>query len=125
MSYAQTADRPSQSVVVTKALMIAANQLGMTNVAIAKTIGVSPATATRMSVGTYTLDPGTKPYELALLLIRLFRSLDSVVGGDAASLASWMKSPNLGLNGIPRELVQSVTGLVGAVEYVDAARARI
>jgi hypothetical protein len=36
-----------------------------------------------------------------------------------------MAVPNRALNGVPRELVQTVTGLVAAVDYVDAARARV
>jgi hypothetical protein len=48
------------------------------------------------------LEPGNKPYELSLLLVRLFRSLDAVVGGDEASLRSWMVAANLALGGVPR-----------------------
>ena len=40
--------------------------------------------------GTDLLEPGTKPYGLAPLLIRLFRSLDAVVASDEVSLHSWM-----------------------------------
>jgi hypothetical protein len=71
------------------------------------------------------LEPDTKPYELALLLVRLFRSLDAVVGGDEASLRSWMMTTNRALRGVPRDLVQTAAGLVAAVDYVDAVRARI
>lgn len=117
-----SADR---AAVVSKAASRAADRLGLTNTALARTIGVSEATASRLRSGTYTLDPGTKPYELALLLIRLFRSLDAVVGGDEASLRSWMATTNRALRGVPRNLVQTATGLVAAVDYVDAARARV
>lgn len=117
-----SADR---STVISKAVSRAADRLGLTNAALARTIGVSEATASRLRGGTYTLEPGTKPYELALLLIRLFRSLDAVVGGDEVSLRSWMETTNRALRGVPRNLVQTATGLVAAVDYVDAARARI
>jgi hypothetical protein len=113
-----------RSVVVSKAVSRSAELLGLTNAALARTIGVSEATASRLRAGHYTLEPGTKPYELSLLLVRLFRSLDAVVGGDAASLRSWMETTNLTLRGVPRDLVQTATGLVAAVDYVDAARAR-
>jgi DNA-binding XRE family transcriptional regulator len=117
-----SADR---STVISKAVSRAADRLGLTNAALARTIGVSEATASRLRGGTYALEPGTKPYELALLLIRLFRSLDAVVGGDEVSLRSWMETTNRALRGVPRNLVQTATGLVAAVDYVDAARARI
>jgi hypothetical protein len=103
----------------------AADLLGLTNVALARTIGVSEATASRLRAGTYALEPGSKAYELSLLLVRLFRSLDAVVGGDEASLRSWMVAANRSLGGIPRDLVQTAAGLVAAVDYVDAARARV
>jgi len=114
-----------RSAVVSKAVARAAELLGLTNAALARTIGVSEATASRLRAGRYTLEPGSKPYELALLLVRLFRSLDAVVGGDAASLRSWMVAANHALGGVPRDLVQSATGLVATVDYVDTARARI
>jgi DNA-binding XRE family transcriptional regulator len=124
-SDAATAAPAERSAVVSKAVARATDLLGLSNAALARTIGVSEATASRLRAGRYTLDPGTKPYELALLLIRLFRSLDAVGGGEEAALRSWMAAANHALGGVPRELVQSVTGLVAAVDYVDAARARV
>lgn len=114
-----------RSGVVGKAVSRAADLLGLTNAALARTIGVSEATASRLRAGTYRLEPGTKPYELALLLVRLFRSLDAVMGGDEASLHSWMVTANRALGGVPRDLVQTATGLVASVDYVDAARGRV
>ena len=116
---------PERSAVVGKAVARAANLLGLTNAVLARTIGISEATAARLRAGTYALAPGTKPYELSLLLIRLFRSLDAVMGGDETSLRSWMASENRALGGVPRDLVQTAAGLVAAVDYVDAARARV
>ena len=119
------ASSAERSAVVGKAVSRAADLLGLSNAALARAIGVSEATASRLRAGAYAIEPGTKPYELALLLIRLFRGLDAVVGGDEASLRSWMAAANRALGGVPRDLVQTVTGLVAAVDYVDAARARV
>ena len=121
----RSASSSERSAVVGKAVSRAADLLGLSNAALARTIGVSEATASRLRAGAYAIEPGTKPYELALLLIRLFRGLDAVVGGDEASLRSWMAAANRALGGVPRDLVQTVTGLVAAVDYVDAARARV
>jgi hypothetical protein len=115
----------ARAAVVSKAVSRAANLLGLTNAALARTIGVSEATASRLKAAAYVLEPGTKPYELALLLIRLFRGLDAIVGGEMDSLRSWMTATNRALGGMPRDLVQTVTGLVAAVDYVDSARARV
>ena len=113
-----------RSAVVSKAVSRAAEVLGLTNVALARTIGVSEATASRLRAGNICLNL-IKAYELALLLVRLFRSLDAVVGGDEAALRSWMVAGNRALGGVPRDLEQTATGLVAAVDYVDAARARV
>ncbi len=121
----RSASSAERSAVVGKAVSRAADLLGLSNAALARAIGVSEATASRLRAGAYAIEPGTKPYELALLLIRLFRGLDAVVGGDEASLRSWMVAANRALDGVPRDLVQTVTGLVAAVDYVDAARARV
>jgi Protein of unknown function (DUF2384) len=120
-----TAAPPERSAVVSKAVARAAELLGLTNAALARTIGVSEATASRLRAGAYALEVDSKAYELAVLLVRLFRGLDAIVGGDAASLRSWMVAANHALGGVPRDLVQTATGLVATVSYVDAARARI
>jgi hypothetical protein len=120
-----TASATERSAVVSKASARAAELLGLTNAGLARAIGVSESTASRLRAGTYALEPDSKPYELALLLVRLFRGLDAVVGGDAVSLRSWMAVTNHALGGVPRDLVQTATGLVAAVSYVDAARARV
>ena len=129
MSDVATAARPvspaDRAAVVGKAVARAAELLGLTNITLARTIGVSAASASRLRAGTYAPEPDSKPYELALLLIRLYRGLDGVMGGDEAALRSWMAAPNHALGGMPRELVQTATGLVAAVDYVDAARARV
>lgn len=111
--------------VVSKAVVRAARLLGLNNAALAEVLGLSEPTISRLVAGAYTLDPGAKPYELALLLIRLFRSLDAMLGGEDAAMRAWMGSPNLALAGIPAERVRSVTGLVETVAYVDSARARL
>lgn len=119
------ASSTKRSAVVSKAAARAAELLGLSNAALARTIGVSEASASRLRAGRFALEPRSKPYELALLLIRLFRGLDAIVGGDEASLRSWMTATNRALGGVPRDLVQSVSGLVAVVDYVDTARARI
>ena len=88
-----------------------------------RVLGLSQASVTRLFQGTFQLDPASKPGELALLLVRLFHSLDSIVGSPEAARA-WLASDNLGLNGVPRELILDVRGLVHVTDYLDAHRAR-
>jgi uncharacterized protein (DUF2384 family) len=113
----------SQGAVLTTAALRAAEHLGMTSRALGNVIGVSEATVSRMRSGDYTLQPQQKPFELAVLFVRFYRSLDALVGGDAAVARSWLANPNTALNGAPIALIQSIPGLMNAIHYLDARRA--
>jgi DNA-binding XRE family transcriptional regulator len=109
--------------VLAKATWRAARHLGLTGAVLAKVIGVSEATISRLGRGEWDVAPETKEGQLAALLVRLFRSLDAIVGNDSAKASTWMSSFNRALNGVPRELVESPQGLVMTLQYVDAMRA--
>jgi uncharacterized protein (DUF2384 family) len=109
--------------VATKAALRAAALLGMPNKLLAQTIGVSEATLSRMTAGSYTLAPGDKPFELALLFVRLYRALDVLVDGDEAAARAWLRSPNSALGDAPIALIQTIPGLVHTLAYLDARRA--
>ena len=49
--------------------------------------------------GAYVLDSGNKAFELALLFVRLYRSLDSIVDGDDDVARSWINNDNSALRG--------------------------
>jgi hypothetical protein len=111
------------ATVLTKATLRAASRLGLTNKALAAVIGVSEATVSRMHSGHYTLQREHKSFELALLFVRLYRSLDAIVGGEDVVSASWLRSRNSVLGGEPIALIQSVAGLLNVIQYLDARRA--
>lgn len=115
----------SEGAVITKAALRAAALMGLSNKALARILGLSEASVSRMGSGTYTLTPGEKPFELAVLFVRFFRALDAVVHGDPAVARAWLVNANAALGGQPLELIQSVSGLVNAVAYLDARRALV
>ena len=115
------ADAPNAAAVLSKAVTRAADRLGISRALLARTLGVSPATVSRLYAGAYTLERSRKEWEFALLFVRLFRSLDSIVGEEAAS-RRWLLSENRALNGRPIDLVGSTEGLVRVVHYLDASR---
>ena len=115
----------SDSTVVTKAAMRAAKRLRLSNKVLARVIGVSEATVSRMSRGDYELEKGQKPFELAVMFVRMYRSLDAVVAGDDAIASAWLANHNTVLNGTPLDLVQSVSGLVNVIQYLDGRRALV
>jgi uncharacterized protein (DUF2384 family) len=111
------------SSLVTRAVLRAADRLNVTNKVLARIIGVSEATVSRMKKGDYPLQAGTKPFELAILFVRLYRSLDAVVGGDETVAGAWLSNPNVALKDRPLELIQSVSGLTDVIRYLDSRRA--
>ena len=113
-----------EAAVVTKGVLRAAERLGLSNRLIASVLGVSEATVSRMSTGVYQLEPSSKPFELAVLFLRLFRSLDAIVGGDTAVARAWLQNENTALRSAPVALIETVAGLVNVVAYLDHHRAR-
>jgi hypothetical protein len=116
---------PSRGPLVTKAVVNAAQQLGLSARALSRVIGVSEPTVSRMRSGAYTLEEGCKPYELAVLLVRVFRSLDAIAGADPKTVLGWMTSRNIALGDTPLNKICSVSGLVDVISYLDARRALV
>ncbi len=114
---------PDDRRILTEAAAGAAARLGLKNTQLARILGVSPATVSRMRQGTYRLEPERKEWELALLLVRLLRSLDAICAGDERVVRQWMKHYNTDLEAVPMERIEAVAGLVDTLEYLDAQRA--
>ena len=115
---------PQSSGVLTKAVRRAAGGLGLSQRQLAGVIGVSAASVSRLGRGR-SLSRGSKEGELAVLLLRLYRSLDTLVGGDEAKARAWLHADNAHLGGVPAERILTVEGLVDVVGYLDALRGKI
>ena len=114
--------RPDAAEVLRKATLRAADRLGIQQKELAEIIGVSAATVSRMAAGRFALEPGDKAGELALLLVRVFRSLDALVGGNEAQVKAWFHAHNEHLEGVPAERVRTALGLCDVARYLDAMR---
>jgi hypothetical protein len=111
--------------VITMAVLRAADVMGLTAKRLAAVIGASEPTVSRMKAGAFVLDDKGKPYELAVLLVRLFRSLDAIVGGDVRVLRQWLIKPNTVLGGKPIDKIVTISGLTDLLAYLDARRALV
>jgi len=96
----------SDDAVLSKAVLRAAERLDLSNTALAKILGLSGPTITRMRQGAYMIERNDKAFELAALFVRLYRSLDAIVGGDDAVAAQWLKADNTALQDKPANLIQ-------------------
>ena len=119
----QIARNPEAGAVLTKAALRAADRLGLSGRQLADIVGVSEATVSRWKRGESLLEPGSKPFELAALLVRTFRSLDAITGGDEAVARRWLAAPNTALAARPVERMAQVQELVDVTTYLDARRA--
>lgn len=117
--------KTARSAVLTKAVARASEHLGLKRTELAQTIGLSMATLSRLFSEDYFLDEKTKHWELAALLVRLYRGLDAAMAGDERSIQGWMHNSNRDLHDAPVNLIVSVAGLSSVVCYVDAYRARV
>lgn len=112
--------RPDESLVLSKSLLRAGEALGLSRSALGEVIGRDRSTLSRGRI-----DPHSKAGELALMLIRAYRSLYVLVGGDEDGMRHWMQTRNRHTGGVPAEQVRSVQGLVTVTEYLDAMRGKV
>lgn len=109
--------------VLAKAVGRAVDLLGLSGAAVARIVGLSEPTVSRVLKGERALDPSSKEGELSLLLVRVYRSLDPLVGTDDQKRIAWMRCHNKALGGIPNKLIERADGLVAVLNYLDGMRA--
>lgn len=113
------------SATLSKAVVRAADLLGLSQSALAEVLGVSGATVSRLVAGSYRLAPTRRrEWEFALLFVRLYRSLAALVGNDADARL-WLRNENLALGARPVDLIRGAEGLVRVLQYLDASRSRV
>lgn len=110
--------------VLSKAVCRAADYWSLTQEELAALLGTSPASVSRLRHGQRLLAADSTELQLAALVVRIFRSLDSLVG-EAAKAAAWLRADNRHLRGVPLELMKSITGMVNVAEYLDAMRGKV
>jgi len=117
--------KESDDKLLTSAISKIAAFWGLSNVKLSSVLGLSEATISRLRSGKTFLDPASKSFEAGQFLLRLFRSLDALMGSDDDAAKSWLASHNLDLEARPIDLIDSFKGLLTVCDYVDAHRARV
>jgi hypothetical protein len=125
MPRSQPEAKPEPARILTGAVLRASAFLEITQSGLAQILGLSPSTVSRMVHGTYTLDEEKKEWELGALFVRLFRSLDALIGSNDSAARAWLNGRVSALTARPIDLIRSTEGLVRVVQYLDAARGRI
>lgn len=113
---------PQPAAVLGKALVRAAEALGLSQAEVAEALGTSRASISRTFAGERGLDPASAEGRHALQFVRIFRSLDALVGGSAEKARLWLHAQNRHLGGVPARLLATTQGLVHVADYLDAMR---
>ncbi|MEY1661172.1 antitoxin Xre-like helix-turn-helix domain-containing protein [Isoalcanivorax beigongshangi] len=116
--------QPEADAVLAKAVLRAAEQLGLRQAELAAVLGIHRTAVSRLKQNP-ALDPHSKAGELALLLIRVARALFALTGGDEEWMRHFLRTPNRLTGAVPAEQLQSIQGLVTVLQTVDALRGKI
>jgi hypothetical protein len=122
---AQDTQSQAAQQTLTRAVLKAADLLAVPQLELSNILGISPATVSRMASERYWLQPDRKEWQLALLFVRLFRSLDSITGGRDELSRAWLRSHNQALAAAPSSLLSEIESFVRVVQYLDASRAAV
>ena len=115
--------KPDPAEVLMKAFNNACDVLRLGIQERAQLLGVNRATLNRNAQRGFS--PESKTAELQLQLIRLYRSLYAIAGGDSAFMSHWFKTDNTALNGVPASICLKIDGLFRTNQYLDAMRGKI
>ncbi|KEA62592.1 hypothetical protein ADIMK_3064 [Marinobacterium lacunae] len=115
---------PKAENVLAKAVLNASKQLGLNQSELGSVLGIHRTAVSRLK-SNLVLNPKSKEGELALLLIRLARSLFALTGGDQVWIRHFMRTPNRLTAGIPAEQIATIQGLMTVTRIVDGLRGKI
>jgi hypothetical protein len=111
----------SKQLVLTKAVLRAAEQLNITTPQLASVLGVGRTTGEHLVSGNYDLSMTKKEWELGTLFVRMNIALDVLVGGSQADAQKWLNSGNTAFGGQkPIQLIPTIEGLVRVVQYLES-----
>ncbi|MGQ3889560.1 antitoxin Xre-like helix-turn-helix domain-containing protein [Legionella sp. CNM-1927-20] len=114
-----------EELVLTKAILNVAKYYDLTGKDLYHIIGISEPTVTRLKQGKTLLSPASKEGEMALLLLRVYRGLNSLLGNHHDKAKVWLNSDNKYFKTKPINKLKSVTGMVEVVNYIDAMRGKL
>jgi hypothetical protein len=107
-----------EQVVLSKAVIRTAQLLEIPIKVLSSVLSISQANADRLMRNDYALSRSRKEWEIGCLLVRMFRTLDSIAGKMAKE---WMHDENAAFYGrSPLNVIQTAAGLVDVFRYLDA-----
>ncbi len=114
-----------KDAVLTKAILNLASFYDLTGKDLRQIIGLSESTITRLNQGKALISPSSKEGEMALLLLRIYRGLNSLLGNNHDKAKLWLASHNHYFNQKPIDHLKTISGLVDVINYIDAMRGKL
>ena len=111
--------------VLTKALCHLAKNFALTGKELSEITGMSESSISRIFQGKKYIIPESKEAELVLLLIRVYRSLNAMLGNQHAKAIAWLRSTHRYFQKPPIEEMKSISGLISVLSYLDAMRGKL
>lgn len=108
-----------KAAVLTKATLRAAAALELTTGELATVLGLPEAEVEQLMQGSRAIDPHSPEGQQAIELVRMFLTLDVLVGGDAQRRRAWFNSYDHALGGVPREMIQLPKGVLDVADYLE------
>ena len=107
-----------RSLVISRAVIRAADGLAIPRETLAEILGVSLLTIADLYEGRYQLQESRKEWGLCLLFLRMYESLYSITGGENTA-HRWLYSQNIDLEGLPIDLIKNFENLRRVVKYLE------
>jgi hypothetical protein len=114
---------PSPAHVLAKAVLTAAEMLGLKQADLAAILGAHKSSFGRLGHAP-NIDPASEIGERALLLVRLARALSALSGGDKVWISHFMQVPNVVTGGVPVQQIITASGLVSVVQFTETLSRR-
>lgn len=114
--------KPTPAEVLTKATLNAARLLGLSHAELAQVLRTSASSVSRLGSSARLIDPDGYEGKSAIMLVKIFRALDLLVGDDADARLAWMGAYNKALGGIPREAILDAEGIVYTLNYLNGMK---
>lgn len=110
--------------VVTKAIVKTAKDIGLSGTNLAKILGLSESSISRLKSGSCLILRDTKAYEISLIFLRIYRGVSEILSGDMRSISAWFRNQNNKLGAVPIEKMFDLLGLISVLNYVEEYRAK-
>ncbi len=114
-----TCEKAEAAVVLTKSFLEACHSLGLDRSSVLRCLGMPEATLKRYESQERFLQPESREWELAAMLVTIHRFASSLVGNDPVLLKSWASTYNRALKSTPIEALASAQGLVAVCVYLQ------